>query len=268
MYCKDWVNLDVTPVDNCVLHHDISRGLPFSDNSVKFIYISQVIEHLTRPIAMSLLRDCSRVMMSGGLIRICVPDGEAIAREYLKQLEAAMNGGKVQQRRYEWICIEMLDQLVRDKCSGEMIQFIREIDPSSDEGKYIHLRAGRLAERVWSKAQQPVNENRIDNNRLRIYGIVNMIQKLREQLISWILGREYAALVVGRFAVSGELHRWVYDYYSLSRLLDTCGFTGMVRMFPGQSNIIPKNTRFGTQELDLETVETHAAHLIIECHKR
>jgi len=48
--------------------------------------------------------------------------------------------------------------------------------------------------------------------------------QLRERLFLGLLGDEYRVLQVGRFRLSGENHRWMYDSYSLGRLLDATGF--------------------------------------------
>jgi len=62
------------------------------------------------------------------------------------------------------------------------------------------------------------------------------IQKLRRRLrelagiarqrMLWKLLRvdERHALEIGRFRLSGEVHQWMYDRYSLARLLKTLGF--------------------------------------------
>ena len=51
---------------------------------------------------------------------------------------------------------------------------------------------------------------------------------LRERLLLGLLGDEFSALQIGRFRLSGENHQWMYDSYSLSRLLEAAGFKGFV----------------------------------------
>lgn len=48
------------------------------------------------------------------LLRIVVPDLENICREYLRILELARQDKKYQEK-YNWIVVELLDQLVRVK---------------------------------------------------------------------------------------------------------------------------------------------------------
>jgi predicted SAM-dependent methyltransferase len=66
-----------------VRRHDVRKGLPFSDNSVLYIYSSHAFEHFTWAESQAIARDCYRVLQPGGILRVAVPDLELIAREYL-----------------------------------------------------------------------------------------------------------------------------------------------------------------------------------------
>jgi predicted SAM-dependent methyltransferase len=66
------------------LVHDLTKPLPFEGNSVRAIYGSHVLEHLYRTEAQALLADCLRVLEPGGVIRLVVPDLQAMAIEYLE----------------------------------------------------------------------------------------------------------------------------------------------------------------------------------------
>ncbi len=56
------------------IHHDLSYGIPFQDNTVDFVYSSHFLEHLPRRDGQKLLLEAYRVLKKGGKIRICVPD--------------------------------------------------------------------------------------------------------------------------------------------------------------------------------------------------
>lgn len=60
------------------VHHDITYGVPFRDQSVDYIYSSHFVEHLFLGQARSLFRDCHRVLKSGGVFRVVVPDLEYV----------------------------------------------------------------------------------------------------------------------------------------------------------------------------------------------
>jgi predicted SAM-dependent methyltransferase len=60
--------------NNTFIHYDLSYGIPFEDESVNIIYSSHFLEHLPRKTALNLLSESYRVLKSGGIIRICIPD--------------------------------------------------------------------------------------------------------------------------------------------------------------------------------------------------
>ena len=120
-----WTNLDVHPLSPQVRSWDVSHGLPFGTEQVDACYASHVLEHLTRAQARSLLLESFRVLRPGGIIRLVVPDLEAIVREYLDVVARADKGEEAALSQYEWITLELLDQLVRDKSGGEMEHYLR-----------------------------------------------------------------------------------------------------------------------------------------------
>ncbi len=61
---------------------DLRDGLPFDDGSVGEAVIIQVLEHLDDPL--SLLKEAYRVLKSGGIIDVGVPDLTIIATEWLE----------------------------------------------------------------------------------------------------------------------------------------------------------------------------------------
>jgi len=69
--------------------HDLSKPLPFQDNSFSAVYASHVLEHLYRSRALALLSECKRVLKPGGTLRLVVPDLHVLVVEYL----ASKNNG-------------------------------------------------------------------------------------------------------------------------------------------------------------------------------
>jgi SAM-dependent methyltransferase len=64
------------------IHHNLKFGLPFSDASVDFLYISHTLHHLYRTEAAKLLGEAIRTLKPGGTVRIVVPDLEYIMSLY------------------------------------------------------------------------------------------------------------------------------------------------------------------------------------------
>jgi len=63
--------------------HDLTKRLPFEDNSVSAVYASHLFEHLYLADAQKLLSECRRVLLPGGVIRLVVPDLFSMAKNYL-----------------------------------------------------------------------------------------------------------------------------------------------------------------------------------------
>ncbi|MDE2251958.1 MAG: methyltransferase domain-containing protein [Gammaproteobacteria bacterium] len=67
-----WINIDVHPAP---LALNVLRGLPFSDASAEFVFVSHLLEHLYFPRDVQpFLAELRRVLAPGGIVRIVVPD--------------------------------------------------------------------------------------------------------------------------------------------------------------------------------------------------
>jgi predicted SAM-dependent methyltransferase len=58
---------------------DIAETLPYVDNSALFVYASHVVEHVLPAQALSFFKECHRILVYDGVMRITVP---SIARVY------------------------------------------------------------------------------------------------------------------------------------------------------------------------------------------
>ena len=222
-----WVNVDVAPADKSVVRQDLCKPLPFEDESFAVVYHSHVLEHLPRERALPFLKECRRVLEPAGIMRVIVPDLETLAALYLEKLRGALAGDQESRRHYEWSVIELLDQMVRQHADGgEMFKYLcREPIPSLD------FVIQRLGHEVSSKLEL-------------IRGYVKgglTPEKIDERRAT------FSAKEVGRFRTSGEAHLWMYDRYSLARLLETAGFTGPQVMQAHVSQVAD----FGTYHLDV-----------------
>lgn len=194
----EWVNVDLHGDGHTVLRWDLRLGLPLPDASCDVFYASHVIEHFDREGARGLLAECRRVLKPGGILRLVAPDLEGIARTYLQCLEAARRGEEGAAARYEWIVIELLDQLVRHESGGEMLKLLCR--PEVTEEDFIGQRFGKAAmEHTRQHCKGPTFSTTAPTD----------------------------ALTVGRFRLGGEVHQWMYDSYSLGRLLAESGFSSI-----------------------------------------
>lgn len=74
-YLAGWVNIDMArPGRKLDLRWDLRRPVPFPTASIEAIFTEHLLEHLTVPQALTVLKDCRRSLRCGGILRIGVPD--------------------------------------------------------------------------------------------------------------------------------------------------------------------------------------------------
>jgi SAM-dependent methyltransferase len=66
-----------------IRRHDMTKGLPFADGSVQAIYSSHALEHVYLNEAQAVLRECFRVLRPDAIVRLALPDSEAMVRALL-----------------------------------------------------------------------------------------------------------------------------------------------------------------------------------------
>jgi predicted SAM-dependent methyltransferase len=75
-----WTNLDLVPAHPSIRRFDVAQPLPFEDAVFDAVYHSHLLEHLPRAQALPFLCECRRVLKPGGILRLAIPNLEAIAR--------------------------------------------------------------------------------------------------------------------------------------------------------------------------------------------
>lgn len=79
-----WVNIDLLrPGRTLDLYWDLRRGIPFPTGSVNAVFAEHLFEHLAYEQGIALMRECSRVLVPGGVLRIGVPDLDRYIASYL-----------------------------------------------------------------------------------------------------------------------------------------------------------------------------------------
>jgi predicted SAM-dependent methyltransferase len=85
-----WVNVDLVglPVD---IAWNLSRPLPFPDESVDAIFHEHVLEHLSASSGYALLRECYRVLRPGAVMRAVLPDASLYIHSYCEPSHEFLN---------------------------------------------------------------------------------------------------------------------------------------------------------------------------------
>ena len=79
---KDWIHIDGG--DYSHLDYKSITDLVFEDSSVDLIYASHVLEYFDRNDVLEVLSEWNRVLKVGGILRLAVPDFEAMVGLYTK----------------------------------------------------------------------------------------------------------------------------------------------------------------------------------------
>lgn len=203
--------------------YDITRGLPFEDQQYDAVYHSHVLEHLDPTDGDRLLADCYRVLKPSGVLRIVIPNLEQIATLYLENHRQAWEGDETAAANYDWIKLELLDQLVRNYSGGRMGQYMAGDQCSNSE--FVQSRVGdEFARCQNSQLRQIVKTNPSLAERIN-----GSIKQTKAQFTRWVvrrlMGKEaLRSFEEGLFRSQGEIHRWMYDRHSLRTLCNSCGF--------------------------------------------
>lgn len=73
-YLSGWLNSDYHPKTRDVLHLDATLPLPFGDGVLDRVFTEHMIEHISFPDGVELVRECFRALKPGGIARIATPD--------------------------------------------------------------------------------------------------------------------------------------------------------------------------------------------------
>lgn len=237
---KEWVNIDFNSMDKSVKSINILKGLPFDDNSVDAIFSSCMLEHFTKEQAERHLKECFRILRKGGVCRIVVPDLEDVCKEYLKILQLVEHD-KTSEAKYDYILIELIDQMTRMYPGGEMLKYWNSVD--KDEA-YILERTGYPE---TAKGRMPFKTF------FRLG--VNYIAR---KLLGWTTW--YRRYHLGSFMMSGETHKWMYDEYGLAQLMKKAGFNKVSRKTANDS-VIPQWSRYGLEMNGEKEYKPHSLYM-------
>ncbi len=224
-YDPSWINLDFKSDTPEVIAHDLTKGIPFDSAAFEAVYHSHLLEHFTKDYAPQFLAECFRILKLGGIIRIVVPDLENIVRMYILLLEKSLKGDEAAQERYECIMLELFDQMVRNTSGGAMLDYWRQ-NPMPAEDFVIERLGSEVKDTIARIRANPLSRKQAST-------------RPRETL---------DPNVIGKFRLSGEVHQWMYDRYSLGKLLQEVGFESIQVCRPDESQI----PDFNSYHLDIE----------------
>jgi predicted SAM-dependent methyltransferase len=98
---EGWINLDLSPETRADMLWDVTDGLPVADNSCAFIYSEHFLEHIPVQDGVRFLTECRRSLQPGGVVRIGMPCGQEVVRQYYENTWAQQPW--LEKYGYAWI---------------------------------------------------------------------------------------------------------------------------------------------------------------------
>ena len=215
LFYQSWLNVDFLPRP-CVQGYDLTKPLPFTDDSFDATYSSHVLEHFSRDQGKKFIEEQFRVLKKGGVCRVVVPDLEMLCRSYLDKLEKAIPGTDCSMLSYEWGVIELIDQMTREVSGGQMRAFLNKYSNQLEEisdrvGDEALAKQGREVTLVGERSDIPGNFAKLGES------VSNRLKR------KWLKFKsKFSAGDDPR--KSGESHKWMYDRISLANLMREVGF--------------------------------------------
>lgn len=113
-----FVHVDVEDYPHIDFRMPVNQLTFAADNSVEVIYASHVLEHFGRHELDDVLREWFRVLRKGGILRLAVPDFEAVVHRYqetgrLEELIGLVCGG--QRNQYDFHKMVFDEKLLGEK---------------------------------------------------------------------------------------------------------------------------------------------------------
>jgi predicted SAM-dependent methyltransferase len=228
--CLDnWINIDFIKSRKGVIAHNLLKGIPYPDEYFDVVYSSHVLEHFNKKQGEFFIKECFRVLKKNGVLRIVVPDLEQIVKSYINQLELARNEeNEIKHENYSWSVLELFDQTVREFSGGQM----KEI-----WSKSTIINESFIIERVGNEfvdyRTNLLNERKLTSSLKFHYFkkltefVISKVKKILNQLIKKI--KIFEEIKIGKFRLGGEVHKWMYDSYSLGHLLKSKKFKRVIK---------------------------------------
>ncbi|MEH1819259.1 MAG: hypothetical protein V7L31_09320 [Nostoc sp.] len=77
------------------LHYNILKGLPLDSDSLLGINMSHILEHFTRDEGLKVLKECNRILVPGGVLRVSCPDLLIYAKAYIARDSSFYNSSAI-----------------------------------------------------------------------------------------------------------------------------------------------------------------------------
>lgn len=260
---SNWINLDYISSSKSVKKVNLLQRLPFNQGTAELVYSSHFLEHIPKLKVIFFLQECFRILKPGGKIRLVLPDLEEMANNYLLYRK------KKEHTKANFLVLEMIDQCVRKNSGGELLKLYKKISNQNNQEKqmidFIYKRTGEDLDNKKYDTRS-VNDTFLKKLNYFLSSILSRIEKYRIKACLFFLPKAFRDQNVSLASI-GELHHWLWDFYTLKKTLESAGFVEIKRVTALTSQIkdfpfFPldvdnnKNPRKGLESMYIEATKT------------
>jgi hypothetical protein len=167
----------------------------------------------------------------GGVVRISTPDLELQARSYLESLTTVLReSNDLEERRYELGVVSLIDQLVRSRGGGELIDYFRGTNRDLAYARGLY---GAVVDEFLPPEERQIlptlQSGRRASLRLNLLNPRQLWDRLRFRWLSRLSKNPTWTI--------GENELWRWDRHSLQLMLTTSGFDQFAVVSPNSSRL-------------------------------
>jgi len=129
-YLAGYKHIDVIDAEHIDFVCDARQLNMIADNSVSEIYACHILEHVKQKDLVDVLNEWHRVLNDNGVVRIAVPDFEAIANDYivskdLSRYQGLIYGGQTYEFNFHYVAFdfEMLKKSLENSGFGKVARY-------------------------------------------------------------------------------------------------------------------------------------------------
>lgn len=230
---SNWINFDYVNSSESVKKANLLKRLPIKQEIADLVYSSHFLEHIPRPKVNDFLNEILRILKPGGVVRFVLPDLENMANSYVNLRKQGYH------QKADFLVLEMIDQCVRNKGGGELGVFFSKIKNNPDQYKFMSefVRERTGDDLTPCSFQQKQNYNFFSKNLKSILAsITQRIQQYWIKIVLLVLPPAFRDQNISLASI-GERHHWIWDFYSLKKILEEVGFLDVKRVSASTSMI-------------------------------
>ena len=243
---SNWINFDYVNSSESVKKANLLKRLPINHEIADLVYSSHFLEHIPRSKVNDFLNEILRILKPGGIVRFVLPDLENMANSYVNLRKQGDH------QKADFLVLEMIDQCVRNKGGGELGVFFSKIKSNPDQYKFMSefVRERTGDDLTPCSFQQKQNYNFFSKNLKSI--LASITQRIQQYWIKIVLLALPPAFRDQNISLAsmGERHHWIWDFYSLKKILEEVGFLDVKRV--SASTSIIKDFPFYPLDIDNE----------------